>query len=98
MPNMVSVADEMAQPLLLVMSASVSSTSRSDRWGDFAEDQKGDAMRVEHLRLRTLPLGPLLHANIEDPEISNAVQLLDQAQGVIVVTPTCKGTCSGLGL
>ncbi|MEW2545768.1 NADPH-dependent FMN reductase [Streptomyces sp. NPDC047002] len=61
-----------------------------------------DARVAEHghtvvpLDVRTLPAGPLLHADTSDPGIARAVDLVESADGIIVGTPIYKAAYSGL--
>jgi FMN reductase len=84
-------------PLLLVVSASASPTSRSEKLADHVAQRcaKG-VFRIRHLKLRTLPAGALLSADTSNSEIAAAVALIDQARGLIVATPTYKGAFSGI--
>jgi len=53
-------------------------------------------MNVDHLRLRKLPPEPLLAADATDDEIAGAVKRLEDADGLIFITPTYKATYTGL--
>jgi len=81
----------------LVISASASGTSRSEKLGDhIASLLAGCDMNVDHLRLRKLPPEPLLAADATDDEIAGAVKRLEDADGLIFITPTYKATYTGL--
>lgn len=83
--------------LVLVISASVSKTSRSERLGDWVAESLGcPELSFEHLRLRDLPPEALLSARTDDPAIARAVERVAEATGLVVVTPTYKATYSGL--
>lgn len=82
---------------LVIISSSASSTSRSEKLGDdIAALLAEPDVTVCHLRLRTLPPGPLLAADTSNEEIVQAMALLDQADGLVIITPTYKGTYTGL--
>lgn len=84
-------------PLIAIITASVSATSRSEKLGSYVGELFAAAgRRVEYLKLRSLPAAPLLAADASDPDIAAAIELLGRADGVVIVTPTYKGTFSGL--
>jgi FMN reductase len=56
--------------------------------------QDGFDLRV--IELRSLPADALLHARVDDLELRGAVEAVDRAQGVVVVTPIHHTSCSGL--
>jgi FMN reductase len=90
-------APRQARCRLLVISSSASGTSRSEKLGDhLAAFLSGPTVHVDHLKLRVLPAGPLLAADVSDTAIAAAVNKLDEADGLIVVTPTYKATYTGL--
>ena len=49
-----------------------------------------------HLKLRTLCPEALLRANTSHPDIVGAMDSVARAHGLVIVTPTYKGTFSGL--
>ena len=82
---------------VLVVSSSVSLASRSEKLADHVADRlRQRGFGTAHLRLRTLPAVPLLAADTQDPAIAQAVADLERAAGVVIVTPTYKGTFTGL--
>ena len=82
---------------VLVISASVSLASRSEKLGEHVAGRlRQQGFRTDHLSLRTLPAAPLLAADTQDPAIAQAVAGLERAAGVVIVTPTYKGTFTGL--
>jgi len=85
------------KPRLLVISSSASKTSRSERLADFVQSLLViDYAEVEHIRIRDLPISALAEADTGDPAISAAMSKLQRATAVIFVTPTYKGSYSGL--
>lgn len=82
---------------LLIISASASGTSRSEKLGDHvARLLAGSDIHIDHLKLRTLPPAALLAADTVDAEIAGALKTLEEADGLIVITPTYKATYTGL--
>jgi FMN reductase len=82
---------------LLIVSASASQTSKSERLGDLlAQMLASPRVSVEQLRVRDLPPGPLLAADASHPKIADALAALENADGVVVITPTYKGSFTGL--
>lgn len=82
---------------VLVITASPSTTSRSEKLGELLTDEISSlGHKGRHLKLRTLCPKALLSANVSHPEIALALERVEQAQGVVVITPTYKGTFSGL--
>lgn len=82
---------------LLVVSASASPTSRSERLGDYVCEALEPALpRATHIRLRELPAEPLLRADVAHPQIAEAVALVEQARAIAFVTPTYKASYAGL--
>lgn len=82
---------------LLVVSGSASKTSRSERLGDYIRSMlKGNYVSVEHLRIRELPMPALACADMSNCDVAKAVQKLDDATAIIFITPTYKGSYSGL--
>lgn len=51
---------------------------------------------IRPLVLRDLPAGPLLAADVSDPEIAAAVELVSAADAVVIASPVYKAAYSGL--
>ena len=86
-----------SSPVLLVVTASASSTSRSERLGRYVVSLlKQDYNKINILDLRTLPAKALLEADLSDSEIAAATSLVAGADAMVIVTPTYKGSYSGL--
>ncbi|KJS53880.1 NADPH-dependent FMN reductase [Streptomyces rubellomurinus] len=84
-------------PSILVISGSPSPASRTERIGDIAARWLTDeGCRTEHLRVRSLPAGPLLSADVSHPAIALAAGQVARADGVVLATPTYKASFSGL--
>ncbi len=82
---------------LLIISASASKTSRSELVGGYLTRLlTGDYRSIDHLRVRELPPAALACADIQDPAIAAAVSKLVRASAVVFITPTYKGSYSGL--
>lgn len=61
-----------------------------------AERLSRQAFRVRIISVRDLPPAALLHAQTDAPEIAQAQQAIEQADGVIVASPVYKAAYSGL--
>ncbi|MBS0249877.1 MAG: NADPH-dependent FMN reductase [Proteobacteria bacterium] len=84
-------------PSILVVSASPSEKSKTAILAQFVADRLTSMeMEARHLRLRDLPPEALVRADIKDAEVAEAVALLKDADGVVLVTPTYKASYSGL--
>jgi FMN reductase len=85
------------RPSVVVISGSPSKTSRTERMADALVGRLAEATpQVSHLCLRTLPPGPLLAADTADAVISDAVRAVEQADGIVLATPTYKAAYSGM--
>lgn len=84
-------------PEILVLSASPSTASKTERVADHVAQRFTSAGNTtHHLRLRHLPAEPLLSADTSDPQIAEAVRRTETASGVVLATPTYKAAYSGL--
>lgn len=84
-------------PDILVVSASPSTTSKTERVAEHVTQRLTTAgTSANHLRLRQLPAEPLLSADTTDPQIAEAVKQVEDASGVVLATPTYKAAYSGL--
>lgn len=82
---------------VLVVTGSPSTTSRSEKLGERLTEAIGSrGHNCRHMKLRILCPEALLSADVSHPEIVEALDLIEHAHGVVVVTPTYKGTFSGL--
>ncbi|MFJ8510090.1 NADPH-dependent FMN reductase [Streptomyces avermitilis] len=82
---------------VLVISGSPSPTSKTELIGDHvARRLAEDEWHAGHLRVRTLPPAPLLHADTSDPAIATALDQVSRADGIVLATPTYKASFSGL--
>ncbi|WP_083952524.1 NADPH-dependent FMN reductase [Sphingobium amiense] len=82
---------------LVIISASASQTSRSEMVGDYLERLlTNDYGSIAHIRVRELPPAALARADVDDGAIADALSKLAQANAVVVITPTYKGSYSGL--
>lgn len=83
--------------LALVVSGSPAPVSKSGRLADHvcaSLEQRG--VKTRHLRVRDLPPHALLAGDAGDPTIERAVRLVEEADGIVFVTPTYKASYSGL--
>lgn len=84
-------------PEILVVSASPSTTSKTERVAEHVTRQLTSAGNTaSHLRLRDLPAEPLLSADTSHPRVAEATDRVESAPGVVLATPTYKAAYSGL--
>ena len=84
-------------PEILVVSASPSTTSKTERVAEHVTRQLTSAGNTaSHLRLRDLPAEPLLSADTSHPRVAEATDRVESASGVVLATPTYKAAYSGL--
>ncbi|MET8183321.1 NADPH-dependent FMN reductase [Streptomyces sp. NPDC005336] len=82
---------------VLVISGSPSPTSKTELIGDHVARRLAEyEWHAGHLRVRTLPARPLLHADASDPAIATALDQVSRADGIVLATPTYKASFSGL--
>ncbi|MFF8032093.1 NADPH-dependent FMN reductase [Streptomyces sp. NPDC016626] len=82
---------------VLVISGSPSATSKTEAIGDHVARRLAEyEWHAGHLRVRTLPAAPLMHADVTDPAIAEAVEQVCRADGIVLATPTYKASFSGL--
>lgn len=82
---------------VLVVSGSPAPVSKSGRLADHVCDALEErGVKTRHLRVRDLPPHSLLAGDAGDPTIERAVRLVEEADGVVFVTPTYKASYSGL--
>ncbi|BAJ28765.1 MULTISPECIES: NADPH-dependent FMN reductase [Kitasatospora] len=83
--------------VILSVSGSPSATSRTTRLLRHVDRRLvSHGHEVRTLDVRTLPAAALLAADTSDPEITRAVELFAQADGVVIGTPIYKAAYSGL--
>lgn len=82
---------------VLILSGSPSEPSRTDVVLDHIADHLHAAGHTTGLlRLRSLPAGPMLRGDTDDPPLRAALQQLSEAGGIVVGSPVYKATYSGL--
>lgn len=82
---------------VLVVSGSPAPVSKSARLADHVcAALEAEGLVTRHVRVRDLPPHALLAGDASDPAIAKAVGLLDDAEGVVFVTPTYKASYSGM--
>lgn len=90
-------SDTETPPRLLIISASASTTSRTERLGEHIKTYLTRPYTcVDHLRLNQLPAASLLKANADNPQIAESLDLVGRARAIIILTPTYKASYSGL--
>jgi FMN reductase len=83
--------------LVMVISGSPSQRSKTAMVGDYVVNQLAlRSIEARHLAVQQLPAGPLLAGNCDDPQISEAIRLVEHADGLVIATPTFKASYSGL--
>lgn len=81
----------------LVVSASPSSTSRTVRLAGLVAERLGAlGVDAQVLDLRSLPPRSLLYADLTDPEIAAAAELVANAKGIVIASPVYKAAYSGM--
>lgn len=82
---------------LVIVSASASKSSRSERFGAYLTQFLTEHYEtIDHIRLRDLPPAALISADTKDRAIAGALSKIAEAQAVVFITPTYKGSYSGL--
>lgn len=82
---------------VVIISGSPAVVSRSSAISKLVQDvliTKGH--KVETIAVRSLPPEDLLYANFDSPAIQQAKALIEQAEGVIVVSPVYKASYPGV--
>jgi FMN reductase len=78
---------------VVVVSGSPFHTSKTAQLADLVASRLEGAV---HLRLRDLPTVALLSADTSDPPIAHAIDMVADADGIVLVTPIYKASYSGL--
>lgn len=82
---------------ILVISGSPSAVSRTDGvLSHLVRRFQVGGHEVQQVRLRDLPAGPLLAADVTRPEIAAAVRAVDAADAIVIGSPVFKAAYSGL--
>ena len=82
---------------ILLISGSPNISSRSTRLADsFGEQLAGFGYDLVKLTLRELPAQALLLSNISQPELAAALELVRNADAIVISTPVYKAAYSGL--
>ncbi len=83
--------------LIVTLSASPSHPSRSAALAALVGEQlRAGGFDVEALNVRDLPAESLLHGRFDDPAVAAALELVDRAEGVVLVTPVYKAAYTGV--
>lgn len=82
---------------IVIISGSPSQPSRSFAISNYLEKiLVSGGKQVSTITVRDLPAEDLLFANFNSPEIKQAQSLVEQAQGIIIVSPVYKASYPGL--
>ena len=82
---------------IVIISGSPSQPSRSSAISSYLENLLiKEGKRVSTIHVRDLPAEDLLFANFNSPEIKEAQSLVEQAKGLIVVSPVYKASYPGV--
>lgn len=83
--------------VIVTLSGSPSRVSRTEAVVDhLARRARVRGHEVRHVAVRDLPAEPLLHADVNDPEIAAAVQAVAEADALIVGTPVFRAAYAGI--
>lgn len=82
---------------ILVISGSPSNNSKTGRLAEYVATRLASAQhRTSHIRVRDLPPEGLVRGSGTDERIAAALRDVDEADGIVFVTPTYKASYSGL--
>ena len=82
---------------IVIISGSPSQPSRSSAISSYLENLLiKEGKKVSTIHVRDLPAEDLLFANFSSPEIKQAQSLVEQAKGLIVVSPVYKASYPGV--
>lgn len=82
---------------VILLSGSPTEPSRTDAVLDqIAAGLERDGHVTDSIRLRDLPAEPLLRAQNDDPEVSDAITKILSSEAVVIGSPVYKATYSGL--
>ena len=81
---------------VLVVSGGLAEGSRVDLLACWVADAlRAEGADVRELRIRDLPPGPLLWRHLDHPGISAAIDLVDHADALVVVSPVLQASFAG---
>jgi len=82
---------------IVTISGSPAAQSRSGHLLSVAEASlRASGATVRRINVRDLPATPLLHADAGHPALREAIELVDNAQAVVIASPVYKVSYSGL--
>lgn len=82
---------------VLMVSGSPAAASRSAKLlGHVSEDLQMRGCAVEQISVRNLPAHALVQAAFDDPEICEAAEMVEWADGLVIATPVYKAAFSGV--
>lgn len=88
---------ERASPLIVTITGSPSAGSRTAQLTqNVAASLRLSGFEVEGINVRELPADDLLAAKADSAPISNAIGLVERAQGVVISSPVYKASYSGV--
>jgi FMN reductase len=89
--------DEKTLPLIVTITGSPSAGSRTAQLTqNVAASLRLSGFEVEGINIRELPADDLLAAKADSAPISNAIGLVERAQGVVISSPVYKASYSGV--
>lgn len=84
-------------PTVVTIAGSPSPTSRTGRLTNLVDEWlREGGLTVDRLNVRDLPAQALMHADFNDPAISDATLRIERADGVVIATPIYKAAYSGI--
>jgi FMN reductase len=91
------MAADRTRKSVIILSGSPSATSKTAKIGDIVAgwlEERGFA--TTHIKVRDFSPAALLRGDYSDPELKAAIDLVAEADGVVLATPTYKASFSGL--
>lgn len=89
--------NEHAQPLIVTITGSPSASSRTAQLTEsVAANLRRSGFEVQGVNIRDLPADDLLAARADSKPISDAIGLVERAQGVVISSPVYKAAYSGV--
>lgn len=82
---------------VVILSGSPSRTSKTAKVGDMVSEWLGrHDCDTTHVKVREFSPGALLAGDTEDRDLKTAIDLVAEADGIVLATPTYKASFSGL--
>src|SRR5579864_1699514 len=84
-PDEYPKAVEMTRYSIVALSGSPSPTSKTARLAEHILGKVADEdIAGRHIRVRELPAEALLHGDVSDPQIADAIRAIGKAQGIVI--------------